>query len=298
MAQAPLCQAPDPVLKKPDFVLPPLSCDCHAHICGPESRYPYSPNRIYTPPDALLPQYEVLLATLGVERAVLVQPSIYGSDNRALLAVLKNNPERYRGVAVVEENISDSELETLHQIGIRGLRCNIVDLAKDKGILPIQMLKKLALRIAPLGWHLEFLMHVNEFPDLNKTFENFPVEIVTSHLGYAKGALEVSNRGFQNWLSLMREGRAWTKLSGPYRTSQALKPPYQDTQVFAEALIKANPERVIWGTDWPHVMVNGFMPNDADLCNLLLQWAPDQSIRKKILVDNPQVLYQFRAHHN
>lgn len=154
---APLCQAPDQALKKPGLVLCENATDCHAHICGPQSLYPYIPNRIYTPPDALLSQYQALLDNLGVQRSVLVQPSIYGTDNRALLAAIKTNPLRFRGVAVVNWDISDTELEDLHRAGIRGVRCNIVDLAEAKGLLPIKQLTKLANQIAPASPYYNYL---------------------------------------------------------------------------------------------------------------------------------------------
>ncbi len=292
--KAPLCQAPDRVLRRPDLLLPAGSTDCHAHICGPESRFPYFSERIYTPPDALLPDYFNLLAHLGVERAVLVQPSIYGTDNRALLAALKAFPSKLRGVAVVDDSITDAEIEALHLAGVRGLRCNIVDLADATGQLPITMLRSLATRIAPFGWHLEFLMHVDAFPQLQTDFHNFPVEIVLGHFGYVKASLGITNTGFQNLCAMMREGRAWVKLTGAYRISNEISPPYADVHRFAEALIESNPEQLVWGTDWPHVMVKGFMPNDADLCDLLGNWVQDPTQLKKILVSNPERLYDFK----
>lgn len=288
-----LCQAPDQVLKKPGLVLCDHATDCHAHICGPESLYPYSPNRIYTPPNALLPKYKALLDHLGISRAVLVQPSIYAADNRALLAALKTDLLRLRGVAVVQWDISETELEKLHYAGVRGVRCNIVDLADSKGALPLAKLHYLAEKIAPLGWHIEFLMHVNEFPDLDQTLKNFPVPVVLGHLGYLNTSLGIADRGFQSLLSLMREERAWVKLSGAYRISSEKQPPYTDSNIFAHALLKANPNQLVWGSDWPHVMVKGFMPNDADLLDLLGAWVPDRGLQELVLSINPSRLYQF-----
>ena len=289
----PLCQAPDQVLKKPGLVLDEHACDCHAHICGPATLFPYSSKRIYTPPDALLPQYRALLNHLGIERAVLVQPSIYADDNRALLAALKVDPLHLRGITVVDWEISEQDLEKMHHAGVRGVRCNIVDLAEAKGVLPIMKLRYLADKIAPLGWHIEFLMHVNEFPDLDQTLRNFPVPVVLGHLGYLKTSLGLNDPGFQGLLSLMREERAWVKLTGPYRISSQDRPPYSDTNPFAEALLRANSNQIVWGSDWPHVMVNGFMPNDADLLDLLSTWVPEPALRKQILSINSARLYQF-----
>jgi predicted TIM-barrel fold metal-dependent hydrolase len=230
---------------------------------------------------------------LGIERAVLVQPSIYADDNRALLAALKVDPLHLRGVAVVNWEISEQDLEKMHHAGVRGVRCNIVDLAEAKGVLPIMKLRYLADKIAPLGWHIEFLMHVNQFPDLDQTLRHFPVPIVIGHLGYLKTSLGIKDSGFQSLLSLMREERAWVKLTGPYRISSQERPPYSDTNPFAHALLDANSHQVVWGTDWPHVMVNGFMPNDADLLDLLSMWVPEPALRKQVLSINPARLYQF-----
>jgi predicted TIM-barrel fold metal-dependent hydrolase len=264
------------MLKKPQSKLPKGSIDCHAHICGPDHVFPYSSNRIYTPPDALLPDYLALLDTLGVERAVLVQPSIYGTDNRALINSLEQFPTKLRGVAVVDEGISENEIQRLHDVGVRGVRCNIVDLADGKGILPMDNLSLLANKIAPWGWHLELLMHVNEFPDIYSQFKNFPVEIVLGHYGYQPTRLGINTKGFQDYLAMMREGRAWAKFTAPYRISSQDKLPFDDVQIFAETIFKNNPQQIIWGTDWPHVMVKQNMPNDADLCDLVFDWVPDE----------------------
>ena len=293
MNSAPYCQAPDSDLRAPLFKLPAGAVDSHAHICGPADLFPYARNRIYTPYDALLPEYMSLLSSLGVERAVLVQPSIYGEDNSALIAALIAQPEIFRGVAVVNDAITESEIEHLHRIGVRGIRCNIVDLADAKGVLPLPVLKKIAEKIAPWGWHIELLMHANEFPDIAQSFDNFPVPIVLGHFGYQPCALGIHNPGFQGLLSLMREGRAWVKFTAPYRISGIGNLPYGDVDIFAKTFLENSPSQIVWGTDWPHVMVKNEMPNDADLCNLLFDWVPDESLRELILVKNPQRLYQF-----
>ncbi len=272
--------------------MPGLACDTHAHVCGPEARYPYSPARIYTPPDALPAQYRHLLNTLGVQRAVLVQPSVYGSDNRALLDALASDPVNQRAVAVVEPDIRNAELERLHSLGVRGIRCNIVDVKEGKGRLPMEMLTALAKKVRPFGWHLEFLMHVDEFPDLDRLLDGFPVDVVFGHLGYMKAALGLEAPGFKALLRLVKSGRAWVKLTGPYRISPGPLP-YPDIAAFAHALVDAAPERIVWGTDWPHVMLKGAMPNDGDLCDILLEWVPNEAARTKVLVENPARLYGF-----
>ncbi len=210
-----------------------------------------------------------------------------------MLDAMKSDPQRLRGVAVVDPTINDAELKTLYVAGVRGVRVNIVDVKDRKpGTLPIDMLRPLAERIAPLGWHMEFLMHADEFPDLDRAFADFPVPIVLGHLGYMKTALGLEAPGFLALLRLMKAGKAWVKLTGPYRISgQAM--PHADTVPFAHALLKANAERVIWGSDWPHVMLKSAMPNDGDLADLLLEWVPDEAQREQVLVSNPARLYGF-----
>ena len=289
---APECAAPDLAPRKPRLALPAQACDCHAHICGPASRYPYWAGRVYTPPDCLLPAYRHMLATLGVERAVLVQPSVYGSDNSALIDALRAAGPSFRGVAVVEDTIAEVTLRELHAAGVRGVRCNIVDIVEDKGKLPLALLERLARKIAPLNWHIELLLHADEFPTMDRAFADVPVDIVVGHLGYQRTERGTADPGFQALLRLMQARKAWVKLTGPYRIS-ACAMPHADTVPFAHALLTAAPERVVWGTDWPHVMVKGPMPNDGDLCDLLADWVPDAHLRKRVLVDNPAALYGF-----
>jgi predicted TIM-barrel fold metal-dependent hydrolase len=256
--------------------------------------FPYTDERIYTPPDATLTQYESLLNMLGVERAVLVQPSVYGTDNRAMLAALATNPNKFRGVAVIDPKISDTELEAMHHAGVRGIRCNVVDVAdKSKG-LPIDELTAIAKRIQPFAWHLELLAHVNEYPDLAKTFANFPVDLVFGHFGYSHTRHGVNDAGFQGLLELLREQKAWVKMTGPYRICDG-DFPYTDMRAFNDEVIQANSKRLIWGSDWPHVMVKKQMPHDADLCDLFGSWVADPSLRKTILSDNPCMLYDYPA---
>ena len=269
-------------------------CDCHAHVCGPQSRYPYAANRLYTPHDALPADYRRMLDSLGLERGVLVQPSIYGTDNRALLDALALDPARLRGVAVVPWDVSSAELDRLHAAGVRGVRANIVDLKEGKGRLPLHELKTLAKRIQPLGWHVEFLMHVDEFPELDRQLADFPVDVVFGHLGYVPAQKSIREPGFQALLRLMREGKAWVKLTAPYRLTP-LAMPYAETDAFAAALLEAAPERLVWGTDWPHVFIKSALPEDRKLLELFEHWVSDPATRRRILVDNPARLYSFPA---
>ena len=290
---APPCAPPDFNPRKPNLTLPRLACDTHAHIFGPIARYAYAPARVYTPPDCLLDDYQKMLTTLSVERAVLVQPSVYGADNTVMLAAMRAAGSAFRGVAVVEGDIADAELTKLDAAGVRGVRVNIVDVEDRKpGTLPMAELTAMAKRIAPMGWHMEFLMQCDEFPDLDRSFADFPVDIVLGHLGYMKTDKGLTDPGFQALLRLMKAGKAWVKFTGPYRiTTQAM--PHADTNAYAHALIAANAQRVLWGSDWPHVMVKSAMPNDGDLCDLLSAWIPDAATREQVLVWNPAKLYGF-----
>jgi predicted TIM-barrel fold metal-dependent hydrolase len=235
-----------------------------------------------------------MLDTLGVERGVLVQPSIYATDNRALLDALKQDPQRLRGVAVVPFDVDRREVEALDALGVRGVRCNIVDLKEGKGVLPLEALRRLAQTIRPFGWHVEFLMHVDEFPDLDRQLADFPVETVFGHLGYVPASKSVEERGFQALLRLMRDGKAWVKLTAPYRLTMSAMP-YRDVDPFAQALVEAAPERLLWGTDWPHVFIKTAMPEDAALLELFKRWVPDERMQQRILVENPAKLYSFSA---
>ena len=293
LEQAPYCAGPDPNPKKPAFALPPDSCDCHAHVFGPIERYPYFARRIYTPPDAPPSAYWGLLGTLGVERAVLVQPSVYGTDNRAMLDAMAGEKARMRGVAVVEETITDAELARMHEIGVRGIRFNIVDVKpEEKGKLPIEVVRRMAERVKAFGWHIQFLMHVDEFPELDRVFAGFPVDIVIDHFGYMSTAKGLEQPGFQALLRLLKAGRCWVKFTGAYRISRG-DMPYPDVVPYARALVAAAPERIVWGTDWPHPKHEKAMPNDGEMCDRLLEWIPDEKERRLALASNPARLYGF-----
>ena len=294
MSQAPPCAAPDFAPRQPQLKVHAGSCDCHAHILGPAAHFPYSDERVYTPPDCLLADYRAMLTALGLARAVLVQPSVYSSDNRVLLNALDAMQGAWRGVAVVEPDVSASALQEMHAAGVRGVRVNVVDVQSNKGVLPLNQLRGLAERIAPLGWHMEFLLHVHEFPRLDQQLAGFPVDVVFGHLGYLPTQLGIGDAGFQALLRLLQAGRAWVKLTGPYRLSGS-KLPYADVVPFAHALLDAAPRQIVWGSDWPHVMVKGAMPNDGDLMDILSTWIPDPSIRHQVLVSNPERLYGFQS---
>jgi predicted TIM-barrel fold metal-dependent hydrolase len=289
--------AADAQPRAPGTALPPGACDCHAHICGPASAFPYAAERIYTPPDATIESYRHLLAVLGVERAVLIQPSVYGTDNRAMLAVLRAAGPGFRGVAVVEPTIAAREVEALHRSGIRGVRLNLVDRREGRNAVPVELVRALAERIAPFGWHVEFLVNLDEAEGFAGAVADLGVPIVLGHLGYPRSGARDWTRSpaFADLLSLLAGGRCWVKLTGPYRISGAPDLPYDDVDAAAAELARAAPGRLIWGSDWPHVMMKKPMPNDGALCDLLARWIPDAKTRTRILVENPVELYGFGA---
>lgn len=289
---SPTCAAHNPNPRPPKVATPAGACDVHAHVCGTPARYPLIPNRLYTPPIAAPADYRHMLDALGLERGVLVQPSIYGTDNRAMLDALGTDPKRLRGVAVVPFDISASEIETLHAAGVRGVRANIVDLQDGQGVLPLDALRALAERIRPFGWHVEFLMHVDEFPDLDRQLARFPVDVVFGHLGYVSANKGIGTAGFAAMLRLLQDGKAWVKLTAPYRLTLAAMP-YRDTDSSAQALVDAAPDRLLWGSDWPHVFIKTAMPNDGELFDVFAHWVQDAAIRRRILVDHPAKLYDF-----
>ena len=278
---------PDPV--PPGFTPPPGACDCHVHVFAASARYPYAAGRSYTPPPAPLAALTHMMRVTGLERAVIVQPSVYGIDNRATLDAVREGGPGFRAVVVVEDDVADVELRRMHDAGARGVRVNLL----FAGGAAATDIRKLAARIAPLGWHLQLLIDVTTFPDLRATLGDLPVDVVFDHMGHLPASAGVDHPGFQAMLALLGEGGAWVKLSGAYRLTAAAHPPYADVAPLAKALIAANPERLVWASDWPHPAITVPMPNDGALLDLLDGWVPDPGIRDRILRDNPQRLYGF-----
>jgi|ERR1035437_4843342 predicted TIM-barrel fold metal-dependent hydrolase len=291
----PVCDGPDTTPRKPRLEAPRGSVDCHAHIFGPVSRYPYSPKRLFTPPDVSARQYRQLLATLGIERAVLVTPSVYGMDNERQLDVLNEMQGRWRGVAVVPTDVSDAELERLHGAGFRGVRVNLF---ANSG-LALDDLEAIAARISAYQWHVQLHVDARNLEELSSRLRRLPVGIVFDHMGHVPAAAGIGHPGFVAMLDLMKQGTFWAKLSAPYRLSE-MPYPYADVMPFARALIDAAPDRVVWGSDWPHPAVPGHMPanfvmpNDGDLLDILALWTDDPAQQKKILLDNPRRIYDFQ----
>lgn len=285
----PVSQPPQLQTRKPRLVLPPGSVDCHCHIFGPAPDYPYADNRIFDPaPGILLRHYLDMLKVIGVDRAVIVQTGAHGTDNRIVLDSIAASHGKMRGVALIRPDIPDEELDRLHAGGVRGFRANLVS------GLGVQMAasRQLAERVKRLGWHVQYLLDIENFPEIDRDFADFPVDVVIDHMGRPDVTRSVRAPGFQALLRLLRGGRAWAKLSAPYRTSRTPMP-HPDITPFARALADSVPHRLVWGTDWPHVRLDTAMPNDGDLVDLLADWVPDENIRKRILVDNAEELYGF-----
>jgi predicted TIM-barrel fold metal-dependent hydrolase len=284
------CLAPLPDVAPPSFTVPPGACDTHAHVISDGVRYPYVEDRSYTPPPAPEDKYLAMLAACGMSRGVLVQVSVHGTDNRYMLDVLRRHPDTLRGVGVVTDDVTDQELEAMHAAGVRGLRLNVL----FGGGVGFASLEPLAERIARLGWHLQFLMDARDLPPLLPRLEKLPVPCVFDHMGHMPVAEGMDHPGFQALLHGVRDLGWWVKLSGAYRISDRFDSDFDDVVPWAQALIQAGPDRMVWGSDWPHVAVPR-MPDTGRLRNLLADWAPDAAQRRRILVDNPQRLYGFPA---
>lgn len=272
------------------FVLPKESCDCHAHVFGPAARYPYAAARAYTPPDSPLGDYLALLDAVGLDRGVLVQPSVYRSDNSCLLDALSAAGGRLRGVVEIDPRaLDDATAEAWTRLGVCGVRMNMA----VSGGLPLSDLEAIAARLAELGWHLDLIVdRVERIAEVADRLRTLPTPLVIEQMGRIKGGQPLETPGFRALLALLREGNTWVKLSHAYHISTA-GPPYADTTPIARALAETATDRLVWGSDWPHPMLQGPMPNDGALLDLLAAWVPDLLQRQAVLVDNPARLYGF-----
>ena len=264
---------------------PPLACDCHVHVFGPFARYPLDPARKYTPAESTLEDYQRVAATLGTGRAVLVQPSVYGTDNACQRDAMRALGERARGVAVIDDSVSDAQLRDLERDGFRGARLNVMR-AGEFGSL-----ERIAARVQALDWHIQLHLPGMLLPEIADRLLKLPTEFVIDHFGRLDARQGVEQAGFQALLRLFDSGRCWVKLSAPYRNDHA-GAPYRKIAPFAHALVKRNPERLVWGTDWPHPDM-AVPPEATQLLDVMLDWVPDEKMRNRILVDNPAKLYRF-----
>lgn len=278
------------VIKRPSFTPPRGACDCHSHVIGDPAKYRFVANRSYTPAEASQSAYRSVLDTLGIERMIIAQPSVYGFDNSCTMAaVAASGIHRCRGVAMIDPATDPKVLRAMDGAGIRAAR--FITIAKGGGAL--DQFRAVAELIAPIGWHLEMYTDARVWRELAPTVRALPVEVVMDHMARLPANASPDDEDFRAILKLLDTGRCWIKLCG-YRVSVAGYP-YKDVAPLARRLIAHAPERCVWGTDWPHTNMKNHMPDDGELLDLLLDWAPDDKIRRRILVENPARLYGFSA---
>jgi predicted TIM-barrel fold metal-dependent hydrolase len=281
----------------PKIPLPPKACDTHAHVFGPAAQFAYADDRSYTPPDAPLAKYLAMLDTLGFTRGVLVQGSAHGRDNAAMLDAVAREPERLRGVAVADAATPEKELRRWHTLGVRGLRFNHFFRGGQlhyRGGVPLDDARALAPVMRELGWHLQLWIDVKDLDGTIPILQILGLTVVIDHMGRTEASAGASAPGFQRLLRLVADGGCWVKLSGAHRISRKA-PDYPDARPFLEALVRANPDRLVWGGDWPHPRMDEAMPDAGHLLDLFQEWTPDAETRRRILVDNPARLYGFPA---
>jgi predicted TIM-barrel fold metal-dependent hydrolase len=285
------------------FAVPAGACDCHTHIFGDPARYPFWAGRGYTPETALPDEMAKLLAALHIERVVIVTPSVYGTDNSATLDGMKARGRNARGVAVIDDATPERELDAMARAGVLGVRLNLVNAGVNDPAAARERLERAARRVRRLNWHVQVLTTLPVIARIKGAILDCPVPVVIDHFGGAQAELGVEQPGFSDLVECVRSGKAYVKISAVYRVSK--RPDYSDAAPLAKALIAANSERVVWGSDWPHPdsgTVPGRKPtdlapllqvDDGKVLNLLPVWAPDAAVRKRILVDNPARLYGF-----
>ncbi|OGP54225.1 MAG: hypothetical protein A2162_08745 [Deltaproteobacteria bacterium RBG_13_52_11b] len=287
-----ICQPPDPNPRPPRIQCPPGATDCHVHILGPKDKYPELPDARYIAPDALPAACRHLHETMGIQRVVLVQPNPYGLDNRRQLDALAELGKPARAVVIVSPDTADSELKRFHEAGVRGVRF-VIGSPRAPSIAEIE---HFAHRLKPMGWHIQIQIlpedRSNPLVALESILADLATDVVIDHMATVHVDDGIEQPNFQVVRRLLRGGRCWVKLSAAFRMS-AEPPPYRDLIPFVQALVETRSDRLVWGSDWPHVNFKKKMPNTTDLLDSLLYWVPDVEIRRRILVDNPAVLYGF-----
>ena len=275
---------------KPSFRPPPGAVDAHCHVFGPGEKFPYAPERKYTPCDASKEHLWALRDFLGLQRNVIVQATCHGADNRAVVDALLSSNGRARGIATVTRSVTDEALRTLDAAGIRGVRFNFVKRLVDT--TPHEALVEIAQRVAALGWHIVIYFEAAELPELYDLFASLPTVVVVDHMGRPDVTQPVDGSEFELFLQLMREhSNIWSKVTCPDRLSKRGPPLYEDVIPFARRLVETFPNRVLWGTDWPHPNLKGQMPDDGQLLDVVPQIAPTAALQRRLLVDNPTRLY-------
>lgn len=280
----------DPSPRRPAYKPPPGAVDAHCHVFGPGDEFPYAPERKYTPCDAGKEKLWALRDFLGFDRNVIVQATCHGADNRALLDALQDAGDKARGIATVRHDVTRRELEALHASGVRGVRFNFVKRLVDA--LPFDSLSEVTAKIEPLGWHVVIYFEATELPELYDFFTSLPTTVVVDHMGRPDVSQEVDGPGFELFVKLMREHpNFWSKVSCPERLSQTGPPDYDDVVPFARRIVEEFPDRVLWGTDWPHPNMKSHMPDDGNLVDYIPRMATTHELQQKLLVDNPSRLY-------
>ncbi|MGW1742928.1 amidohydrolase family protein [Nocardia sp. NPDC001965] len=274
--------------RPPSEPLPPGACDTHFHVFGPVDRYPYVEPRTYTPADAFLRHYLDVCHIVGIDRAVLVQPSVYGTDHRLLVDALNAHPDRLRGVAVAQTDVADRELERLHVAGVRGLRIN----PRYPNSVTLADLDAIAARLADLGWHIQVILDAEDIAEHAETLARLPVPVVIDHMGMLPAAGALASRAFAALQHLLTDAGAWVKLSAPYFISPD-RPHHDDTIELMAALYSIAPSRTVWGSNWPHPGLAAPAPEEGDLLDLLSRAIPAAADLAAILVHNPARLYGF-----
>jgi 2-pyrone-4,6-dicarboxylate lactonase len=279
----------DPRPSKPRFAPPPGAVDAHCHVFGPGAEFPYAPERKYTPCDASKAQLFALRDHLGFARNVVVQATCHGTDNRAMADACRASAGRARGVATVRRDVTDRELRDLHESGVRGVRFNFVRRLVD--VTPRDELMDIARRIRPLGWHVVVYFEAADLPELWNFFTALPTVVVVDHMGRPDVGKPIDGPEFRMFLGLLRDHpNVWTKVSCPERLSVS-GPPYRDVVPFARRVVEAFPDRVLWGTDWPHPNLKDHMPDDGLLVDVIPHVAVTPALQHKLLVANPLRLY-------
>lgn len=287
-----------------NFAVPPGACDSHTHIFGDPGKYPWFSGRTYTPESASIAEMRALHRALHMDRVVIVNPSVYGSDNSCTLDAVKQFGPRARAIAVIDDKTSGGQLDEMAHSGVRGIRLNFENFGQTNPDLARKAFQSAAERVADRKWHIQIYTRLPVIASLHQEIVAAPVTVVFDHFGGAKASLGTGQPGFDKMLDLVRSGKAYVKISGAYRSSDKA-PDYPDVAPLAKALIAANAERIVWGSDWPHP-AGGALPghvasdiaplsqiDDGRLLNQLAVWASDSEVRKKILVDNPARLYGF-----
>ena len=275
---------------KPAFRVPAGAVDAHCHVFGPAAQFPFAAERKYTPCDASKSQLFALRDHLGFARNVIVQATCHGNDNSALVDALVHSQGRARGVASVRRSISDAELQRLHAAGVRGVRFNFLKRLVD--FTPKDELLEIAGRIAPLGWQVVVYFEAQDLPELWDFFTALPATVVVDHMGRPDVTKPVDGPEFALFIELMREhANIWSKVSCPERLSKSAPPEYDDVVPFARRIVETFPDRVLWGTDWPHPNLKNHMPDDGKLVNFIPRIATTAALQQKLLVDNPMRLY-------